>query len=833
MATMSKTFICDLDSGTWNVEFTESHRHCDEDDKMAPDFPDGCLDNEELKLLKMRPYFYFPKEFQMPEVTDSSKVKSVQVAPTPFFLNQHGVNTITITATDEHDNSRSCQFYVVITEAECTEPCIGADVTYQLIGAAGDYVNYKLSCPHGEELVGQDILMCWGDHSPPYQTRFWNSVDRAKCSGPCKLPTVPGNVYMVFHNFEMDVFYEAYCKEGYMTPRGVPQYAIYHCERGVDEYRYDFIPNCVADRYPDYFTIKVKFVVQTPDCLLDLVEAGKAFNASLHATNWTLLCGSSVGCTPDVTRLYCLNGTTWEHIYVFGITLWMEPFNVSRGHLYRRIIENFCDHIEETSELLFPKFIGKSPRKILLECEDIYTCTIPGTLMDRNYILPRCVGCGEGHIYNTSSDECEICPKDFYQDQEIAFSCIPCPPGLITRRMAGSSVSDCKAGCGKGSFYDRSRNLCPKCPLNTYQDKDVAEKCQPCPGTSITLKVGSTAREACIALCKPGHFSLSRAEPCRPCPVGSYQTHAGKTTCDYCPFGMRTTSTPSISATDCTFFDVRLREEGPDAVIQGLQQLPVRFTWMSWISPVWFHMTSGFRMSLGTRLNTSNLNAAFLTLDNLLLMVETGNLPHIVRRWNHVAVTYQNNKAVLFVNGEEEGWLDNISLENLNTKKIIFRKSYTIKSIWINGMQMSQTVLTKSQLQDFATSCYKQLDENLLRGPTSLPVLLLTKSCNATNVCTPTTCGPHATCFSEADGYRCQCKDPWTGTNCDHQVVQCNPITSYSYEWGDWDNNCTQCVETCFKSRSRKTIIFAQVLGRNDEEGKDAEIAIKVRKQIF
>ncbi|CAG0923759.1 unnamed protein product, partial [Notodromas monacha] len=104
-------------------------------------------------------------------------------------------------------------------------------------------------------------------------------------------------------------------------------------------------------------------------------------------------------------------------------------------------------------------------------------------------------------------------------------------------------------GCGPGAFLDPSTKMCQTCSSGTYQDKEAADFCKPCPGsdTNHTLEsssseapwlfkglAGATSITECAGACPPGTFSRNGRQPCKPCPKSTFQTGYGRTECEAC-----------------------------------------------------------------------------------------------------------------------------------------------------------------------------------------------------------------------------------------------------------------------------------------------------------
>lgn len=108
------------------------------------------------------------------------------------------------------------------------------------------------------------------------------------------------------------------------------------------------------------------------------------------------------------------------------------------------------------------------------------------------------VPCYKGSFYNETSDECEACGLDTYQDSNGALSCKKCALSHGTLKTGAISMSACLPKCPAGFFKpDRPYGVCSLCPEGTYSEPG-SQNCTSCEEDKSTLRTGSTSPEACI-----------------------------------------------------------------------------------------------------------------------------------------------------------------------------------------------------------------------------------------------------------------------------------------------------------------------------------------------
>ncbi|XP_038050781.1 sushi, von Willebrand factor type A, EGF and pentraxin domain-containing protein 1-like [Patiria miniata] len=162
-----------------------------------------------------------------------------------------------------------------------------------------------------------------------------------------------------------------------------------------------------------------------------------------------------------------------------------------------------------------------------------------------------CTACTTGVMFNSSTGECQFCPRGFYQDQQAQFSCIPCPPGNSTAEQGAKNVTLCQDECAAGSFSDSGIIPCSRCMIGEYQPHTGQMSCLPCPEGLTTADFGSQSSNQCLEICPPGSVSATGLAPCQPCEHRSYQPLSQQQHCILCPGNSTTLGTGSTMRDQC------------------------------------------------------------------------------------------------------------------------------------------------------------------------------------------------------------------------------------------------------------------------------------------
>lgn len=131
----------------------------------------------------------------------------------------------------------------------------------------------------------------------------------------------------------------------------------------------------------------------------------------------------------------------------------------------------------------------------------------PETSNARSYSTEQCM-CGVSLYFNSTSQECEVCPEDKYCD------------GLSNK------AKSCPVGTEAISA------VCEACATGYYRNETTWHRCRFCPA-------GSTCADSSLAPqpCPPGKYSDAGQIACTACPEGYYADQAGSAECTECPLG--------------------------------------------------------------------------------------------------------------------------------------------------------------------------------------------------------------------------------------------------------------------------------------------------------
>ena len=93
---------------------------------------------------------------------------------------------------------------------------------------------------------------------------------------------------------------------------------------------------------------------------------------------------------------------------------------------------------------------------------------------------------------------CEACPLGSYRTKGLHLACERCPNGFTTSRSGATNQGDCSLPiCQPGSYLNSTRNECELCPRGFYQDEAQQTSCIECPPDTSTQAAGASSRDAC------------------------------------------------------------------------------------------------------------------------------------------------------------------------------------------------------------------------------------------------------------------------------------------------------------------------------------------------
>ncbi|KAK3784027.1 hypothetical protein RRG08_025221 [Elysia crispata] len=185
------------------------------------------------------------------------------------------------------------------------------------------------------------------------------------------------------------------------------------------------------------------------------------------------------------------------------------------------------------------------------------TCTDGlGTLQRGSNSSADCVSlCQIGNMYNITSDMCQPCPKNFFQNETGQAFCYPCRPSSGTEGVGSTSASDCKDFCPGGT--ELRDGVCVKCLRGFFRVGFQQDACTPCNMANMTTREeGADLEEQCdIPLCPAGQYVKEdgKEKSCEPCDYGFYQSDVAEFSCKPCDDNYTTENTGADNSNQCRF----------------------------------------------------------------------------------------------------------------------------------------------------------------------------------------------------------------------------------------------------------------------------------------
>ncbi|XP_069124277.1 LOW QUALITY PROTEIN: uncharacterized protein [Argopecten irradians] len=161
--------------------------------------------------------------------------------------------------------------------------------------------------------------------------------------------------------------------------------------------------------------------------------------------------------------------------------------------------------------------------------------------------------CSPGYERSPIDQQCVKCPRGTYRIP-FAEKCIPCSAEFTTKGEATPDASGCDIRiCYNGTFRNAS-NDCEVCPYGYYQDEDLQDECKKCGDSESTMDKGSNHSSQCIFVCEAGKY-VSAPGQCLPCDRGYY--HTGEhpqifQPCQQCPTNKTTELSGSNHMDNCS-----------------------------------------------------------------------------------------------------------------------------------------------------------------------------------------------------------------------------------------------------------------------------------------
>ncbi|KAL8564073.1 hypothetical protein ACOMHN_034550 [Nucella lapillus] len=206
--------------------------------------------------------------------------------------------------------------------------------------------------------------------------------------------------------------------------------------------------------------------------------------------------------------------------------------------------QEFIEHA--TLELLSFNITAVSGAKFQAESATIKV--VPSCASGYGLHGDKCVRCTQGSFLDNSTGMCKLCPIGRYTSTDLETQCMKCAEGKTTLQLGATS---CKKNCNPGEFLNMTSDQCDPCPKNFYQNEPGQIYCLPCPACKATKSTGANNASLCFVVCPSGQFLVDSLNTCKKCAKGTYQVDAGKTSCQSCPANYTTANEESKLATDC------------------------------------------------------------------------------------------------------------------------------------------------------------------------------------------------------------------------------------------------------------------------------------------
>ncbi|XP_071104117.1 sushi, von Willebrand factor type A, EGF and pentraxin domain-containing protein 1-like [Haliotis cracherodii] len=165
-----------------------------------------------------------------------------------------------------------------------------------------------------------------------------------------------------------------------------------------------------------------------------------------------------------------------------------EQVNKARGTLdnvFQKLNKD-CE-FEVNGKMISPSGLTKLPEKEL--CQNGY--------VKSENSGSNCVPCPKGMYYH--EENCELCPLGHYQDITGSTECKKCPAGYTTLQQGRFNASQCKEMCKPGYLSANGLSPCSPCRRGRYQPEYEQKSCIQCPIGLTTEKVASSSQSQCIS----------------------------------------------------------------------------------------------------------------------------------------------------------------------------------------------------------------------------------------------------------------------------------------------------------------------------------------------
>ncbi|ESO97498.1 hypothetical protein LOTGIDRAFT_181491 [Lottia gigantea] len=165
-----------------------------------------------------------------------------------------------------------------------------------------------------------------------------------------------------------------------------------------------------------------------------------------------------------------------------------------------------------------------------------------------------CIACSIGTYMSKHEKKCLPCPSGTFQDEEGRTECKKCPSKIPNSGVEGAANAlQCLELCEPGHYSEEGLKPCKPCEIGKYQPQYGRTMCMPCGPGLLTRKIAASHFRDCTTkeVCRKGYFYNLRRQRCEQCKHGTYQPSSGENFCIPCPVGTTTDFRSSTDSSDC------------------------------------------------------------------------------------------------------------------------------------------------------------------------------------------------------------------------------------------------------------------------------------------
>ncbi|XP_060077181.1 sushi, von Willebrand factor type A, EGF and pentraxin domain-containing protein 1-like [Ylistrum balloti] len=719
-----------------------------------------------------------------------------------FAVGSHSVSYV---ARDANGNqSPSCSFTVVVEQLECDPPHgIFDDELLQVDCPGSEYkygIECSISCIRNYTIIGNTTLTCEREGTTSGTLWDWGGGAQPECDDKCPELTPPINGALVCQT-AANYYCRQSCNADSGYPRGVSPGQLFICTN-TQVWDPVAVDDCTGRKVPSSNVISGEMHYFVGDCSDTTVQEGLKINfitvlEDLIATGWNDVCSSS-GCSVDDVTVTC-------------------------GALSRKKRTTAHNGMQFVASV--QSRYARSTSVITIE----FSVTFPwqnGTTDYNDNLLYGVIDALEEEAGKTGSrlDYEGLTPShDIVADPYPMISC-----GLGENPSYVGGEANCE-GCATGKYFDSTVDDCVVCPIGTYQDESHQTTCKPCPSDMSTKETRRKNITDCFQVCNAGTYSNNGVIPCTSCAIGTYQSAKHSTECQQCDVALTTVNRGAQSSSECIGFDLILGSTGGKVTLPRLTSSLNAFSMMFWLKCPFGNIT---RPAIHFVDNVPNVDVFQIT-DSHMLEVFGSSYSVAFDTWTHVTMRWEETAGIvdLLINGVNKASVT--FTENTVTAgtsiEITSHNGYNA-DCRLSGFWMTDTKRADAELQDDLITCTSDSTASAIYNMDDIKrqngVLLdIPSKCDAVDECASNPCGVHE-CENLLNSYACSCVGGYTGSNCDtppdfcldnaceNGAVCLNQAWNYTCqclgdfkgelceelivhgqwaEWGDW----TPCNATC------------------------------------